>query len=491
MDPRTSLLISLVLAIQIAVPIGAYLLFTGRHDDKTRLWLIGVILMSLGNALATIRPFLPEFVSHQMAWIFFAGSLQLLVEVFRRELGRRTNWHVVGIILGFWALYQIAIYALDQTQTLGTASISFVIPIYGFVMIGLLQQLLRIQRSPSLFALQIVLGLSVLPQLFRLYRYLVTGNPEVMNVFGFSLITNLLVFATVFCMLFMTYGYWGFCMEKSQRERDQARVGEDQAIQDADHYRQLVEERDRLVVINSRFSTVSALSSFSAMLIHDITQPLQTLQLGLERIRSNLVKGSPRDQLERDLLHLESTMDRAGALVTALRRLMQSGESKVAPVSLTPLFEKIDSILSSEALKRKVIIELSNDLTYEDSIMADEVMLQRVLINLVANALDQFKLRSVNGPKIAIRLAIVNLEEVPGIAIEVADNAGGFEPEVLEWAGQPWSSQRPGSLGMALMLTKQLLGLWGGQLTLSNRIDGVAGAIVRIWLRKPAYSSTL
>jgi len=33
------------------------------------------------------------------------------------------------------------------------------------------------------------------------------------------------------------------------------------------------------------------------------------------------------------------------------------------------------------------------------------------------------------------------------------------------------------------MLTKQLMGIWGGQLKIENRTDGVAGAIVRVVLR--------
>lgn len=111
-----------------------------------------------------------------------------------------------------------------------------------------------------------------------------------MNVYKFSFITNLLVFSFVLAVLFIALGYWGFTLEKSERERSLAEAGEDRATQDAERYRQLVQERDELLVINSRFSVVSALSSFSAMLIHDISQPLQTLQMGLERLQNHVKK---------------------------------------------------------------------------------------------------------------------------------------------------------------------------------------------------------
>lgn len=85
----------------------------------------------------------------------------------------------------------------------------------------------------------------------------------------------------------------------------------------------------------------------------------------------------------------------------------------------------------------------------------------------------------------AIRLYAKQKNEVEGIAIEVIDNGGGFPTGLLEQLGQPWSSERPDGLGLALVLTKQLLAMWGGQLILTNRADGVSGAVVRIWLRSP------
>ena len=412
------------------------------------------------------------------------GGFLLMVEAISRELRPGGSWKTYWLAFVLWIVLVHIIYILGLSTSLGFVAYSLCLSLLSFVLLVQIWKIHKQHPSKSLRILQIGFLFYSLPALARVFVYLSTGSVEQLDVFKFNPVTNVLVFTYVLAPLFLSFGYWGFTLEKSERERERAKAGEDKATQEADSFRQLVEERDRLLVMNSRFSAVSALSSFSAMLIHDITQPLQTLQLGLERIRANLVGGSSRDQLERDVLHLETTMDRAGDLVAALRRLMQSGESRVAPVPIMPLFQKVDSILSSEALKRKVAINLHNHLSPNCSVMADEVMLQRIVINLVSNALNQFDLNGVDKPQIDIFMRAEDLGDVPGIAIEVADNGGGFAEAVLQRIGQPWSSERSDGLGMALMLTKQLMGIWGGELTVSNRTDGMAGATVRIMLRK-------
>ena len=484
MSSEVLLLISLVIGIELSMPIGSYLLFKGRHDDKTRLWLLSVCLASAGMILVALRPFMHSYLGHQLAWMLVVPAFLLMVEALRRETKPKSSWRTFWLLVLGWLILLHVMYFLGLTESWGIALFRITIFALCAVLWVMVSRLRNAYPSMSLLLLQIGLLLYGVPPLLGMAAFVLTSSPDVMNVFKFSLVSNVLVFGFMLAVMFISWGYWGFTLEKSERERSLAQVGEDKALQDAERYRQLVEERDRLLVMNSRFSTVSALSSFSAMLIHDITQPLQTLQLGLERIRANLVSGSSRDQLERDVLHLEATMDRAGDLVTALRRLMQSGESVVVPVAVVPLFKKVDSILSSETLKRKVTVTLHNALAPDCCVMADEVMLQRVVINLVSNALNQFSTMDIPAPQIAIRLQEEVLHDDPGVVIEVTDNGGGFAPLVLERVGYPWSSERQDGLGMALMLTKQLMGIWGGELAIYNRTDGLAGATVRIVLPK-------
>lgn len=484
MDGTLALLISLIIAIEVAIPVGTFLLFKGRHDDKTRLWFISVICASSSIVLVALRPFLPEYLSHQIPWVFMVSAFLLMMEAVSRELRPTGPWKTYFLVLLLWVVIINIIYFLDMSNSLGFIAYSLCISTLGLILVFQTQKLYKLRASKSLRILQTGFLFYSIPAIARVIAYLVTGSADQLDVFKFSMVTNFLVFTYVLAALFVPFGYWGFTLEKTQNEREQAEAAEDRATQSADRYRQLVEERDQLLVMNSRFSVVSSLSSFSAMLIHDITQPLQTLQLGLERVRANLVKGATRNQIEDDLLYLEKASDRAGELVLALRSLMQSGEKQATSVPLKPLIHQVEEILGSEALQKKVTIHFDNMLPETTAVWADRVMLQRIIINLVSNALNHFALTPVVDAEVMIRMQLDNDYDQEGVSIVVQDNGGGFPQALLERVGQPWSSHQPHGMGMALMLSKQLLAIWGGQLQLSNRSDGISGALVRVWLRQ-------
>lgn len=483
MNGMLALLMSLVIGIELAIPIGTYLVFKGRYDKQTQLWFVSVVFCSVATILVALRPLLPEYVAHQLSWMLMIAGFQLMIEAIRRELSPKSVWWLHGIAYLVWVVLTNGIYVIGLTASLGIASYSFWLVMMSTVLLMYLWRLNKQYRSISLRILSIGFLLYALPGALRVVSYMWSGSVDQLNVFAFSMVTNILVFTWVFAQMLLPFGYWGFTLEKAEREREQAEAGEDRAIQDAGRYKNLLEERDQLLVMNSRFSVVSALSSFSAMLIHDITQPLQTLQLGLEHVRANLIKGATREQIEVDLLHLEKASDRAGELVSALRSLMQSGEKQMSLVRIRPLMKQVEEILSSEALQKKVAIHFESQLPDGCEVWADRVMLQRIVINLVSNALNHFSLSPVVAPEVLIRLYPEAKHDEVGIVIDVQDNGSGFPLPLLERMGQPWSSHHPEGLGMALMLSKQLLAIWGGQLLLDNRMDGHSGAVVRVWLR--------
>ena len=118
--------------------------------------------------------------------------------------------------------------------------------------------------------------------------------------------------------------------------------------------------------------------------------------------------------------------------------------------------------------------------------MCEPTMLQRIVFNLVSNAITHFEQNPVMNPKVVLRVWPEIRGDREGVLIEVSDNGAGFPPALLERLGQPWSSRNEGSMGLALVLVKQVATLWGGAVEMSNRTDGLSGAVVRIWLRQSA-----
>lgn len=485
MDTPNSLVIALVVVIQLATVVGTYLLFNGRQDDKSRLWLMGLSLMALGISLTALRPLLPVYWTHPVVWLVVLCSVHLMLEAIRRELGEpNTNWLIPGLIVSAYFVYSQVIYFLGLSESLGYVTQSGLMAIYCPILLINIYRLQRKIPSKGLIVLLFGMALYTVPSVLRFVYFLITQSYVSINVYAMNPVMSIISAFIVIAILFVSLGYWGFTLEKFERERNQARVGQQLAENDAEAMRQLVQQRDQLLVMNSRLSVISALSSFSAMLVHDISQPLQTLQLGLERIRNRLSRSGDANQVMDQLKHLEHASERAGTLVAALRHLMKSGQSQTTSVWLKPLFDQVDEILHGEALQKRVQIVFDNRLAPETMVVAEPVMLQRLLINVVSNALNQFQAHPVDSPAVSIQLSQEIMNNTAGVAIVVSDNGGGFPESLLARLGQPWSSDRPDGMGMALMLSKQLMTIWGGQLLLSNRTDGIAGASVKIWLKQ-------
>lgn len=485
MPSTVILLMTVFFSVYLILPLGSWLLFAGRQDEKAHLWFVGMMLLSVGMCLIIVRPFMPVYLSHQLPWIMTLSSWLVMIDSIRQERQcSPLNWFWAGWFMGAWAVFQTWLYFEGKTEGLGLATYAMTMALASSALGWHLFQLNRSRPSKCIIWMIMAVWLYSVPNVIRVMAYMWTGDEAVMNVFKFSWQANLLSAAYVVAFMMLSFGYWGFTLEKSERERRLALAGESEALQDAEHYRQLVQERDHLLVINSRFSVVSALSSFSAMLIHDISQPLQTLQLGLERVCKRIDRGAPPGEVRGDLKYLEQASERAGHLVTSLRHLMRNGESQIIKVLVKPLFINVREILASEALHKKADIHIECNLNSDCAILCEPTMLQRIVINLVSNSLNQFQTHPVNMPEVSIQLKSIYQQENAGVMIQVSDNGGGFPQELLARLGQPWSSKTPDGMGLALVLSKQLVGQWGGSLTLANREDGVPGAIVSIWLRQ-------
>jgi signal transduction histidine kinase len=113
--------------------------------------------------------------------------------------------------------------------------------------------------------------------------------------------------------------------------------------------------------------------------------------------------------------------------------------------------------------------------------MADVVRLEQVFDNLMENASHQLLEMRVARPVIQ-----VDCRQGEGfVAIAVADNGGGFTPEAVKSATEPFYTTRAKGTGLGLAITQEIVHALGGTMELSN-CDG--GALVRILIPESLVS---
>jgi two-component system sensor histidine kinase HydH len=152
------------------------------------------------------------------------------------------------------------------------------------------------------------------------------------------------------------------------------------------------------------------------------------------------------DRVERSISHL---------LKYAREEELQMSELRIAEV--------VDSALETFRERiAKLGVVVARELDGEGAMRGDPEKLRRVLINLIANALDAFE--ESRTPKPALRLTAG--EDLAGreVWLRVRDNGPGIEPEKLARIFSPFYTSKASGTGLGLAISKKLIDAHGGSI---------------------------
>ena len=485
MHPAVGLLIQVVIAVHIALPLGTWLLLAGRRNESTRLWFLSISFYSLSMCAIALRPWVAEYPSTMLAWTGACASWLMMIEALRRELGFKPKPGFALILpVTVWVMVLHGLHETGHMKQVGVLIYSCAFICLNLVLSGLVWQLRRIHRSRSLLLMQLAFAIHAGAYLNRLYQYAVSGKTEYLNVFSFSWVSNLVTLSSILAMVLICFGYWGFCLERTNSETTNAQQGQRQAEAESETMRNLVRERDQLLMLNARVSSLSSLSSFSAMLVHDISQPLQALELGLYDLQNQITPSPDPRELQPRIDNLMLMSGKASEMVSSLRRLMIRGQDQMDAVNLLGSIEKVFPVLRAEAQQRGIALRLSCQLPTGCAVQANEVMLQRIVFNLVANAMDALgdtAAPTPEEPTIHIELFLRQGDGKDWVVLQIRDNGPGWPADLLKPLPGPVVSSKAQGSGLGLLLTHNMVRLWGGQTAMENDPSN-PGALIALWL---------
>jgi C4-dicarboxylate-specific signal transduction histidine kinase len=253
---------------------------------------------------------------------------------------------------------------------------------------------------------------------------------------------------------------------------------------------QLVRERDHMLMINSRFSSVSSLAVFNSAIVHEISQPLSALTLVLQEAQWHAQEKDKDGVVDGALSHSLRLVEKIVQMNQSLRQLMLEQKLDLQALDVGASLREILPILRNEARHRG--IQLQAPQTWQGAqavleVRAHKVLLERILYNLVANAMDALAAHSPTSGQPLIELAWTQSlrQGQAGVAITVSDNGPGFSERMLAHEWLQFQSSKPKGMGVGLVLGRAILNTWNGDLVLRNPPTG--GACVDLWipLQKP------
>ncbi len=201
---------------------------------------------------------------------------------------------------------------------------------------------------------------------------------------------------------------------------------------------------------------LATLGQIAAGVAHEINQPLAAIRTYGENAGLFLERGEAARTADNLKLVIGLT-DRIGAITSTLRNFSRRGSQPVGPVLLRSAAEGARMLLHNRFSAVSVRLEETGD-AWDRTVVAEPIRLEQVLVNLLQNALDAV------GDRPDARITLTAAREGERVRLAVADNGPGIDPAVLPRLFTPFSTAKPRGLGLGLVIARDILAEWGGDL---------------------------
>jgi signal transduction histidine kinase len=216
-----------------------------------------------------------------------------------------------------------------------------------------------------------------------------------------------------------------------------------------------IEERERELVRSERLAAVGKLS---AMITHEIRNPLSAIGLNAELLDDEL-EGNAEGRALCQAIHKE--VDRLTAITEEYLSFGKLPKPKIASEHVNALVDALASFVREDLAHKQV--ELAVELADNDPIaLVDSAQLRQCLVNLVRNATEAVSVKG--GGKVTLRTHRAG----DRVVIEVEDTGVGIAPEVLPRLFDTFFSTKEGGSGLGLALTQQIVKDHGGDLAVES-----------------------
>ena len=219
----------------------------------------------------------------------------------------------------------------------------------------------------------------------------------------------------------------------------------------------------------AQVSRVAVAGEMSAVLAHEVSQPLAAVSNYLQAVRRMLE--APKADKTRIAEMLGKGIDqaqRAGDIVRRLRDFTRRGAPERSSEDLSSIVEEAAglALIGTDKLDLRVQWRLAHDLP---PVMIDRVQIQQVVLNLMRNAVDALKDAARREISVETRLGRDGTVE-----IRVEDSGGGIPADIKGRLFSPFLTTKAEGTGIGLRISLSIVEAHGGRLWAEDNPAGGA-----------------
>jgi two-component system sensor kinase FixL len=231
-------------------------------------------------------------------------------------------------------------------------------------------------------------------------------------------------------------------------------------------------------------SRLAAVGELTAMVAHEVNQPLCAILSNAEAAETLLSRENPPLDLIREIIKdIRDDNLRADEVIRGIRSLVGRREVQIVPVDLNRMVAHVLRLVSGDALFRRVRIQRTFDETLP-LVAADQPQIEQVLLNLIVNGMDAMQATPEAERELSVQTRLVDQDLVE---IAVADRGCGIPPEKLPELFDSFFTTKPDGMGVGLSIARWIVLAHGGRIWAANGAHG--GAEFRFTLRTAANTA--
>jgi len=214
-----------------------------------------------------------------------------------------------------------------------------------------------------------------------------------------------------------------------------------------------------------------AVGEIASSIAHELNQPLAAIagyvRGCIRRLRSGAVDpGALTGALEQ----ANEQAERAGHIIRRVRDFVRARQPVLAALDLNALVGRAVAAIAheSERGEMQVALHLAPDLPRA---LADALMLEQVILNLVGNARDA--MRDGTGSGLAVEVFTARAGQ-DALEVTVADRGPGIAGEAAARLFEPFYTSKAEGMGLGLNICRSIVEFHGGRLWAASRQGGGA-----------------
>lgn len=219
-----------------------------------------------------------------------------------------------------------------------------------------------------------------------------------------------------------------------------------------------------------RMERYMGLGTLAAGLHHEIKNPLAALSLHVQLLEEEIENGSTTDETQQMLGVIKSEVSRIGGVLEGFRDFASIDRLNLGPIDFPELIQRQVELVRPTAQRQQVTMEMQVPARDLPDIVADQVRLEQVLLNLLLNALEAMP----EGGSVTIK----TFRTGETVRVEVTDTGVGIPAELHNKVFDAYFTTKASGTGLGLAMCDKIMRQHDGSLTFRSSSAGTTFEMV-------------